>query len=66
MMKKRFETKEIWLYRKMPTILWTEDLSSDEVLKKMKTKRRLILNIRKKELKFRKHIIKKEKNNFAQ
>lgn len=40
--------------------LWAEQVSNDEVLEKLETKGTLILNIKKRHLKFLGHIIRKE------
>lgn len=48
-MKMALEATEMWLYIRMLRISWIEDVSNEEVIKKMETRRKLIL-IRKKGL----------------
>lgn len=49
----------MWFYRTMLTIPWTVHVSNYNVLGEMVTKRTLILDIRKRQLKYLKHITRK-------
>lgn len=50
----------MWFYRRMLRIPWIEHVSSDKILEKMVTRRKLILNTRKRELKYQEHIMRKK------
>lgn len=58
-MKKRTEAIEMWFYRRMLRMPWTEHMSNKELLKTIETKWTPILNIRKRQLKFLWRIMKK-------
>lgn len=62
-MKKRLEAMEVWFYRRMLRIAWSEPVSHDEVLEMMQTRRKLILNIKKSQLKFLGHVRKEGLEN---
>lgn len=47
--------KQIWLYRSMRRMLWTEHASNEQVLKKIETKMTIIHKIRKRHLKSTSH-----------
>lgn len=51
-MNKRYKGTDIGSYRRMLSILWTENVGNDKFLDKIKTKWTLIVNIRKKHLIF--------------
>lgn len=58
---KRLEAAEIWSYRRMLGILWTEYISIDEVMLKMETKRTLQLHLTSgREFKFLGHIMRED------
>ena len=59
-MRRRLEATEMWFYRRMLRISWTQHVSNYEVLRRMQTKRRLMLDIRKRQLKFLGHIMRKK------
>ncbi|MGX9987587.1 reverse transcriptase domain-containing protein [Soonwooa purpurea] len=59
-MRRRLEATEMWFYRRMLRISWTQHVSNYEVLRRMQTKRRLMLDIRKRQLKFLGHVMRKE------
>ena len=59
-MRRRLEAIEMWFYRRMLRISWTQHVSNYEVLRRMQTRRRLMLDIRKRQLKFLGHIMRKE------
>ena len=50
----------MWFYRNILRVPWTEHVSNNEVLKKIETKRKLIFNTEKSQLKFLGYIIRKE------
>ena len=49
-MKKRLEAMEMWCYRKMLRISWTERITNEEVLRRAGTKRTLLNSIRARQL----------------
>ena len=53
----RLEAFEMWLYRRMLRISWKEHKTNGEVLHKMKTKRSLLNNIKKRKCQYFGHII---------
>ena len=53
---KRIEALEMWLYRRMLKVPWTEKLSNEAVLKRMKRDRTMVSTIRKRQLKFFGHV----------
>ena len=59
-MKRRLEAIEMWFYRRMLRISWTQHVSNYEGLRRMQTRRKLKLDIRKRQLKFLGHIMRKE------
>jgi len=59
-MEKRIESAEIWFLRRMMRISWTDKMSNQEVLERAGTKRFLLKNIRKRQLEFLGHVMRKE------
>ena len=58
--KRRLESCEIWFLRKMMKILWTDTVSNEDVLSRAQVKRKLMKDIRVRQLKFLGHIIRKD------
>ena len=59
-MRQRLEAAEMWFYRRMLRISWTEHKSNEEVLRMAGVERNLLKNIRKRQLEFLGHILRKE------
>ena len=59
-MEKRLQSVEMWFYRRMLRISWTEHMSNEEVLAKAGTRRKLVVTIRKRQLQFLGHVLRKE------
>ena len=59
-MEKRIEAAEMWFLRKMMRISWTERITNVEVLERAGTKRYLLRIIRKRQLEFLRHVMRKE------
>ena len=56
-MAKRLSAFEMWAYRRMLRISWTEKVTNEEVLKKVRCEKRLYSIIQTKKLKYFGHII---------
>ena len=59
-MRQRLEAAEMWFYRHMLRISWTEHKSNEEVLRMAGAERTLLKNIRKRQLEFLGHILRKK------
>jgi ribosomal 50S subunit-associated protein YjgA (DUF615 family) len=59
-LEKRIEAAEMWFFRRILRISWTEKITNKEVLEKAGTKRSLISTIRKRQLEFLGHVMRKE------
>lgn len=59
-MVKGFETIKMRFYRKTPRLQWTEHVGNDEVLDKMKTRRKLVFNIWKRQFEIQGYMMSKE------
>ena len=65
MMKKR-EDLEIWLYRKMLRISWTDRITNDEVYpRRMGTVNALLVDIVRRQLSFLGHVIRKKTGKLS-
>lgn len=60
-MKKGLDPREVGFYRRMLSIPGTEHESTDEVLERMPTRRKLIHNIKWRQLKFLEQVMRKER-----
>jgi len=58
--EKKLEAAEMWLYRRMMRISWIKKVSNEKVLQMVKKERSLLRTIRKRQLKFVGHVIRKE------
>jgi ribonucleotide reductase beta subunit family protein with ferritin-like domain len=47
---------EMWIYRRMGKIIWSEKKTNNKVLKQLKLKRELLNTVRKRQIKFFGHI----------
>ena len=54
--RKKIEALEMWIYRKIGRIVWSEKKTNYEVLKQLKLKRELLNTVRKRQMKFFGHI----------
>ena len=59
-MKKRTEGIELWFLGYMLKIPWTSYATNEEVLQRAGSKRKLLSNIRKRQLEFLDHVMGKE------
>ena len=59
-MKKKVEATELWFLRRMLKIPWTSYTNNEEVLKRSGTQRKLLCTIRKRQLEFFGHVMRKE------
>lgn len=61
---KRIEAFEMWVWRRLERVKWTEKMKNEDVLKKVKEKRRLLREIKKRKANWIGHRI-REKGLFA-
>lgn len=59
-LKNEEDTRGRWFYRRTLRISWTKRVSNDEILERMQARRKLIPNIRKRQLKPPGHVMRKE------
>ena len=59
-MQKKIEAAEMWFYRRMLRISWTEHVTNEEVLTRAGTKRELMMTIRQRQLRFLGHVMRKD------
>ena len=57
-MVKKIEAAEIWFYRRMLKISWTDRVRNDEILHRADTKREIMTAIRRRQLRFLGHVLK--------
>ena len=60
-MKNKINAAELWFYRRMLRISWTDRVTNEEVLRRVGQQRTLIRVIRKRQMEFLGHIIRREK-----
>ena len=60
-MEKKLEAMEMWCYRRMLRLSWTKKVTNEEVLKRIREGRTLMKRIRKRQLEFLGHVMRKEK-----
>ena len=58
-LEKRLEAAEMWIWRRVLKIPWTARETNDAVLRRMDTKRELISTIRRRQLRFLGHVMRK-------
>ena len=58
-MEKRLEAAEMWIWRRVLKIPWTDRVTNDAVLRRMGTHRELLKSIRKRQLRFLGHVMRK-------
>ena len=59
-MRKHLESCEMWFLRQMMRIPWTDKVRNEDVLKRAGTGRKLILEIRTKQMRFLGHLMRKD------
>ena len=59
-MKKQIEAAEMWFFRRILRISWTDRVTNEEVLRRAGVKRTLLKVIRKRQLEFLGHVMRKE------
>ena len=59
-MEKKLEAAEMWFMRRMQRISWTDRVTNEEVLQRVGTERNLLRTIRKRQLEFLGHVVRKE------
>ncbi len=59
-MRSKLEAAEMWFYRRMLRIPWTAHVTNEEVLRKIGTERKLLPTVRKRQLEFLGHVMRKE------
>jgi hypothetical protein len=57
--EKQLEATEVWSWRRMLKVSWTETISKEDILKQVNEKMRLVVKLRKKQSRFLGHILKK-------
>ena len=57
----KLNAAEMWFYRRMLRISWTNRITNEEVLRRIGMQRTLVKEIRKRQLNFLGHILRKEK-----
>ena len=60
-MEKRLEAFEMWCWRRLLKISWTERISNEEVLRRMGVERELIVKIRASQMRFIGHVMRRGK-----
>ena len=59
-MRKHLESCEMWFLRQVMRIPWTDKVRNEEALKRAETGRKLILEIRTKQMRFLGHLMRKD------
>ena len=60
-LKSKIEAAEMWFYRRMLKISWVDRISNEEVLRRVNMPRTMLKVIRKRQMNFLGHVIRKEK-----
>ena len=60
-MEKKLEAMEMWCYRKILRLSWTEKVTNEGVLKRVRKERTLMKRIRKRQLEFLGHVMRNQK-----
>ena len=60
-MKNKINAAEMWFYRRMLKIPWTARVTNEEVLRRVNQERSLLRTIRKRQIEFLGHVIRREK-----
>ena len=59
-MQENLEAAEMWIWRRVLRVPWTAKKTNEEVLREMETDRELMTTIRKRQLRFLGHIMRRE------
>ena len=59
-MEKRLEAAEMWMWRRVLNVSWTERVRNERILERMDTERELLKTIRKRQLQFLGHVMRME------
>ena len=60
-MEKRIEAFEMWCWRRLLKISWTERISNEEVMRRMGNEREIIMKIRVRQMRFVGHVMRRGK-----
>ncbi|XP_069972232.1 uncharacterized protein [Penaeus vannamei] len=60
-MEKRLEATEMWFFRRMLRISWTDHVTNQEILQRVGRKKTLMMTLRRRQLEFLGHAMRKEK-----
>ena len=60
-LKNKINAAELWFYRRMLRISWTDRITNEEVLGRVNQQRTLLRVIRKRQMEFLGHVIRREK-----
>ena len=60
-MRSKLEAAEMWFYRRMLKIPWRLNITNEEVLKKKGAERKLLQTVRRRQLEFLGHVMRKER-----
>lgn len=63
---KKLEAFEMWIYRRILKISWTERVPNEEVLRKMNKEKEVLLTIKKRKLQYLGHVMRGEKYQLLQ
>ena len=63
-MKNKINAAEMWFYRRMLKIPWTARVTNEEVLRRVNQERSLLRTIRKRQMEFLGHVIRREKIEY--
>ena len=59
-MEKRLEAAEMWMWRRVLNVSWTERVRNERILERMGTERELLTTIRRRQLQFLGHVLRLE------
>ena len=59
-MEKRLEAAEMWIWRRVLNVPWTDRVRNERILERMGTERELLVTIRKRQLQFLGHVLRME------
>ena len=60
MMQKRLEAAEMWMWRRVLSVSWTERVTNERILERMDQERELLKTIRRRQLQFLGHVLRGE------
>ena len=59
-MESKLQATELWFYRRMMKISWVDHITNEEVLRRAGTERKIMKTIRKRQIEFLGHVMRKE------